>query len=309
MLREITETKYFHFFGKNQHPFISKEFISLNRHKAEDVVYLTEDIDKPSVGLIAGIKEHALLAPFSAPFGGFHYRNEQVYISETEKFVMYLKEYMSLNNHEKIHITFPPSIYGTTANSKMISSMIRNGFKTEIPDITNYIDLNAFSGKFSQRNSREYLQQAIRSGLRFSELKENKSRLQVYNLIVENRKRFNRPIFMSFEDIENTGKLWPVDYYGVFDLNGELLAGGIFYRFSMDIVYALFWGDNELGRPKRAMDFLSFNLWNLYKESGKKWIDLGISTENGGIPNEGLLRFKETHEAVSELRFRLSWNI
>jgi hypothetical protein len=40
-----------------------------------------------------------------------------------------------------------------------------------------------------------------------------------------------------------------------------------------------------------------------YKNLGFKYIDLGISSESG-IPNEGLMRFKESHEAVSSLRFR-----
>ena len=51
------------------------------------------------------------------------------------------------------------------------------------------------------------------------------------------------------------------------------------------------------------MDYLILNLFMHYKEAGFKFMDLGISTEDG-IPNEGLLRFKESHEAVSSLRYR-----
>jgi hypothetical protein len=54
------------------------------------------------------------------------------------------------------------------------------------------------------------------------------------------------------------------------------------------------------------MDFLVFNLWSHYKAAGFTLIDLGISTVEG-IPNEGLLRFKETHECQSSLRFTLKW--
>ncbi|MCB0806728.1 MAG: hypothetical protein KDC05_13095, partial [Bacteroidales bacterium] len=71
------------------------------------------------------------------------------------------------------------------------------------------------------------------------------------------------------------------------------------------ITYAVFWGDSENGRPLRAMDFMLFNLWNHYKDRKFKYIDLGISTESG-IPNSGLLRFKETHDCTSSLRFSFS---
>jgi hypothetical protein len=53
------------------------------------------------------------------------------------------------------------------------------------------------------------------------------------------------------------------------------------------------------------MDFLVLQLWSHYKALGYRYIDLGISTESG-VPNEGLLRFKETHECVSSLRHTLT---
>jgi len=98
-----------------------------------------------------------------------------------------------------------------------------------------------------------------------------------------------------------------VDFFGVFSDEQELIAGAVFYRFSNDIAYALFWGDNEIGRPLRAMDYLSFQLWSWYKEKGYAYIDLGISTEKEGLPNEGLLRFKESHEAITGIKNTLIW--
>lgn len=111
---------------------------------------------------------------------------------------------------------------------------------------------------------------------------------------------------MTFEDILNMGSLWPVDYFKVLSEDGALVASAIFYRSHPDICYAVFWGDNEEGRPLRAMDYLAFELWSYYKALGYKYIDLGISTENGN-PNEGLLRFKESHESASSLRYRFVW--
>jgi lysylphosphatidylglycerol synthetase-like protein (DUF2156 family) len=112
---------------------------------------------------------------------------------------------------------------------------------------------------------------------------------------------------MTFQDIINTSELWPVDFFRVDDSKGEIVASAIFYRAHPIISYAVFWGDNEIGRPLRAMDFLSFNLWKYYKKLGYPYIDLGTSTESG-IPNNGLLRFKETHECFSSLRYSFKWS-
>jgi hypothetical protein len=308
MLLEISSKSFFNHFPNEQHPFLKQQFIDLNSHKVERVVYLIQDTNKPSVGLIAGIRDGSLLSPFSAPFGGFHYRHENIYISEIERFVDDLKDYLLRSNIHQFYITFPPSIYGISFNSKMINMLLRKQFLIDVPDLTNWVNLCGFEDKFKQRNSREYYNQALRNKLSFKGLDSYNGKKSAYELIRENRKSHSRPIHMTFEDLTNTAYLWPVDFYGVYDTTDSIVASGIFYQFPNGNVFAAFWGDNESGRQLRAMDFLSFNLWSHYKNKGFSYIDLGISTESGGIPNEGLLRFKETHESVTELRYKLSWS-
>jgi hypothetical protein len=307
MLVETTTEKFKHYFPKETNPFIKQDFINLNQYKVEHVIRLVQDIDKPSIGLITGIRDGNLLSPFSAPFGGFHYSHENIYINEIESFAEDLKKYLIGENYQKVSITFPPSIYGGSFNAKMINVLCRKHFKILTPDLTNWVDLRCFEGKFAQRNSREYYNQALRNKITFKELVDINEKEKAYELIVENRKRFGRPIYMGFEDLVKAGELWPVDFHGVFSQNDVLIAAGIFYQFHGDIAFAVFWGDNELGRPLRAMDFLSFNLWIHYKDKGFSFIDLGISTEGRGLPNEGLLRFKETHECNTELKNTLVW--
>ena len=87
---------------------------------------------------------------------------------------------------------------------------------------------------------------------------------------------------MTFDDIIATGELWPVDFFKVTTSSGTLVASAIFYRFYSEICYAVFWGDNEEGRPLRAMDLLAFNLWSHYKKLGFRYVDLGISQSSWG---------------------------
>lgn len=306
MLIEADPKQYFHFFASDPHPFITKGFVELNSKKAEQVLYITEDSKKPGLGLVAGMRDGWLLSPFSAPFGGFHFRKEVMYISEIEEFLKALKVFIKGENFKGIRITLPPDIYHQTINTKLVKALYQQGYQNEELDITNWVDLHAFQDKFNQKNSKEYFKQAVRNELTFIKTGEESDHREIYDLIQKNREKFGRPIFMSLQDIKDTGTLWPVDYFKVTSKANIIAAAAIIYRSFPKIAYALFWGDNDDGRQLRAMDFLAFHLWSYYKKQGFKYMDLGISTE-AGQPNEGLLRFKESHEAISSLRNRFIW--
>lgn len=308
MLKELSEKEYTAFFPRGSNPFLDNRFIALNRHKVDSVKYLTGDSGKPMIGLVAGVKKESLVSHFSAPFGGFHYSSEDIYIGECETFSSELEKYLSGSGLNHFHIIFPPSLYGSSFNSKMINSMLRNGFSFSTPDLTNRVLLNTVVDKYSRKNSREYYNQAIRNGLEFRKLRSEKEKTDCYMIVSENRARFSRPVHMTAEDLRKIEEIWPVDYFGVFDSEKIMSASAIFYRFRGEVAFAVFWGDSETGRDLRAMDYLLLNLWHYYASESFSFVDLGISTEADGIPNEGLLRFKETHEAQTELRIRLEWN-
>ncbi|MBN1386953.1 MAG: hypothetical protein JW965_00815 [Bacteroidales bacterium] len=308
MLIEVESKTFCNFFPTDPHPFISESFIELNKDKAQRIVRLVENTDRPEMGLIAGIKNGFILSPFSAPFGGFHFRKDIMYISEMDNYISSLKKFIVSQGLKGIEIILPPDIYHLTFNAKAVNSLMRNGFQLMLPEITNWVNLEHFNGKFTQRNSREYYRQALRNKLSFNLATNEEEKRLIYDLIYENRAKFDRPIYMTFNDILNTGSLWPVDYFRVIAEDGTIVASAIFYRNHPDISYAVFWGDNEKGRPLRAMDYLAFELWSYYKAMGYKYIDLGISTENGN-PNEGLLRFKESHESTSSLRYKYVWKV
>lgn len=308
MIIEVSQERFRKAFSSDPHPFLSEKFLDLNKHKVERLVRLLPDNDKPSIGLIAGVKDGVLLSPFSAPFGGFHFKHENVYINEIDNYLGWLTEYLRNNDLIGVKITLPPDLYHRTFNSKVVNSMVRNKFRTSLPEITNWIELRKFSGVFSQKNSREYYHQALRNGLKFHQVTESKDIEDAYKIISDNRAKFGRPIYMSLEDILNTGKLWPVDFFKVCTRDNQSCAAAIFYRSRSDIAYAVFWGDNETGRKLRAMDFIAYQLISFYKDLDYSYLDMGISTEMG-VPNEGLLRFKESHEAVSSLRFKYEWHV
>jgi hypothetical protein len=307
MLTNIDADKYYNLFPADPHPFISRKFLDLNKHKADQIIMLVEDSLKPSIGLVAGLKDGSLLCPFSAPFGGFHYSHQLIHVSTIATYIEGLKYYINTNGFNGIKIILPPNIYHQSFNAKLINCLFNKGFKIKTPDITSWVDLESFDNKFSQKRSTEYLKYSLKQGLNFKLISQIDEKLEAYELIRMNRKQFGRPIFMTFDDLERISEIWDVDYFVVKNNNDELLASAIFYQAHKSIAYAVFWGDNEKGRSQCVMNFFLFNLWKYYKQLGYKYIDISISSEDG-IPNEGLLRFKEMHESTSSLRFTFTWS-
>lgn len=307
MLVLLEPCEYYRVFNASPHIFISKDFIEINRQKVEKVLYMTENSNKPTIGLVAGLKNNCLYAPFSAPFGGFHYSHDSIYVNVICKFIEYLKVFLQHNSIQGIEITLPPNIYNETINSKLINCLYNNGFKIKTIDITSWVDLNNYENRFKTRKSRTFLNQAIQNKLTFRKANELQEKIKAYDVININRLLQERPLFMSFSDLEKMNSICEVDYFTVSDSQGEIIASSVFYRYHPTIVYGVFWGDSEEGRPLRSMDFMIFNLLNHYKELKYDYLDLGISTESG-IPNEGLLRFKETHEAISSVRYTFKYS-
>jgi len=305
MIRNTDSSEFKYYFPTDPHLFVSEAFINLNAPKVDTIVRLIQDTDKVQLGLIAGIANGILKAPFSAPFGGFHFKNESMYTTAIESYIKDLVDYAIASDLSEIRLTLSPDIYSQSFNAKLVNVLLRMNFTMAIPEITNWVVLDEFNGIYSHNASRTYYNQSVKNKLEFHQTDKMDEMEAIYNLIVENRSRMGRPIYMTFNDLLAMGNLFEVDYFKVITEDGQLVAGGMFYHSNPQTAYAVFWGDALEGRPLRAMDYLIFKLWEFYKNSGFKYIDLGISTESG-MPNEGLLRFKETHECLSSLKYSFS---
>jgi hypothetical protein len=307
MLINVSKKVFRESFETDPHPFVSDGFVEANKHKVDEVVRLVAENEKVTMGFVGGIIDNILKSPFSAPFGGFHFLNNQIHTGEIDRFRDLLKAYIVERGLKKVEIKLPPDIYNLSFNAKTVNSFLRGGFLISIPEITQWVDLEHFAGVYSNGSARTKYNQAVKNGLSFNAISDPESMQYAYELIRQNRIDFNRPIYMTFDQLVEINTLWPVDFFQVTDKTDRMVASAVLYRGHEKIIQAIFWADNESGRSLRAMDFCLINLWNHYKKLGYKFIDIGISTESG-IPNEGLIRFKETHEAFSSARFSFSWS-
>ena len=307
MLTEVSKELFRQHFLQNPHPFISEEFIDLVKHKTDKVVRLIESDHNVSIGLLAGINDGILCSPFSAPFGGFHFIYDEVVYEEIFRFIAHLKDYAIAEKLKKIQITLPSDIYCSSINAKCVNAFVRLGYTMNIPDIVNWINLNSYNGKSEKKPIRKNINRAIRNNLTFSHVSDEKQMIEAYKIIYENRKMLGREIHMNLSDLQEVNKIFPVDYFLVKNIKNECLASAIIYRGHQKIIQAIFWGDIVPRTQVGVMDFLVMNLFNYYKNLGFDFIYLGRSSIDG-IPNEGLIRFKEWHNCTSSLKFTFTWN-
>lgn len=141
MLIETDKITFKKFFRNDPNPFISEKFIELNRNKVESVIRLIDDSGDPSIGLVLGIKNGVVMSPFSAPFGGLHFRKDNIYITEIDRFIEQLAEYAASHGIHRIEISTSPDIYNSSFNAKTINSLIRHNYHFNCPDITNWVRL------------------------------------------------------------------------------------------------------------------------------------------------------------------------
>lgn len=290
-------------FPVDHHFFHSAPFIDTVRHKIDDVRFLAHD----GIGLVVGLRDGYLLSPFSAPFGGVHWVGEFPNIARMTTFFKELQSYCAQEHLQGFRMVLPPDCYGVSYNATILAAADAAGVSCETPEITSWVSLASYDGKFTARSANKAVRLAEKSGLLFSVASDEVTKRRCYDIIQENRARQGRPIYMTFDDVVGMEEAIDVGYFFV-SHNETPLAAAIVYQLSPAVVYALFWGDTETGRPLRSMDYLIHHLYRHYKSCGVELIDLGISTEEG-VVNEGLLSFKERHNAVSAARQTLIWEL
>lgn len=292
-------------FPQPVHPFLRPCFLALNAQRVDELIFLsTPDLQK-DMALVFGRKGQALAMPFSSPFGGFYHRNYQAYSDQMDGLAYALRAFLQSHSYSLFYAS-APGIYETGPTAKWHSALLRTGFRSLWPEITSYIDLSRFSGNFPNKGVRKYLRQAQENGLHFRKVESEADKRAVYATTAENRQRLGRPMPMGFADFIAVEKCWSVDYFAVESAPGRMVAGAIFYPYHPEVVLGALWGDTAEGRPLRAMNFCLAELIAHYRERGFRFLDLGKST-NDGVPDPGLLRFKETHGAQSELRLRFAF--
>ena len=284
------------------------EFNNLNSYKCDSVHYLLFKNSHFRMGIIGGIRNNIFLSPFSASFGGFTFLRDDIRLEYIDEALNCLLEWAKNKKLSGINITSPPYFYCESQISKLTNCLYRKSFKITKIDLNYHYNLERFNDAYINliwKEARNNLRKAYLNKLVFNYCKSPEEKEIAYEIIRQNKETNGYTLFLDLNQITETAKIVDCDFFLVRDMNFQPIASAIVYHVSVDIVQVIYWGDLCEYRSQRAMNFLSYKIFEYYKILGKKIVDLGPST-NCSVPNFGLSVFKESIGCEMATKFSFS---
>ena len=273
--------------------FDSMDFSNLNSAKVDEVKYLIfHDGKKNRFGLVCGIIDGIMKAPFSAPYACFSRISGDSKILNYSDAVKELVEYARNKGLKKIRITLPPNVYDESHIARVFNSLYVSGFRIAGCDLNYHYNLDNFNLQYEMSidpKARQKLRAAIKHDLKFQKTEDVKT---VYEIIHQNRTAKGYPLWMSYQNVLDTIKVVKTDFFLIFS-NKEAIASSIVYHCAPERAQVIYWGNKEGTDDLRAMNFLAYKSFEYYKERAFKFFDIGPSTEYSR-PNFGLCDFKQS---------------
>lgn len=308
---EIASDTYQKCFPDHLVVFESLAFNELNAHKCKQVLYLAVmDEDKYRFGVIAGLRDDGKLkAPFSAPFTLFSRVKKNNKVGDYHEAVQAIVNYCrSRDDFREICFTLPPCLYAETCVSNLANAFYVNRFTLEKLDLNFHFDLSSFSDKYIEEidiKARQKLRASFKAGLTFEKIGPGVDAHEAYAIIKNNRVSKGYPLHMSYEDVVKTMGVIDVDFFIVRDSTQKGVASAMVFHVATGIVQVIYWGNIDGSDELKPMNFLSYKVFEYYKEKKMQVVDIGPSTDNS-IPNFGLCDFKQGIGCVTSAKYSFS---
>jgi hypothetical protein len=278
------------------HIFGSAAFNQVNEDKAESVHYLLFKDGKYRLGIIGGIRNNHFVSPFSAPFGGFSFLHPDIRISYIDEALQLLTGWAAAKKLAAIKITLPPGIYQESFVAKQVNSLYRNGFAIEKTDLNYAYNLHHFDENYAASiwyNARKNLKIALAGNFSFRLCETVDEKETAYHIIQQNREARGFPLRMTWQQVQLSASVIPADFFLVSNSKVKPVAAAVVFHLKPGVVQVIYWGDLPEYAAHKTMNFLSFKVFEYYRQLKMDIIDIGPSTENS-VPNYGLCEFKES---------------
>ena len=291
---EVDANQYAEIFSKPYHFFNTAAFNNINAYKCEQVFYLIFKDTKVRLGIIFGQRNNKLVSPFSAPFGGFLATSEDVKLNQIDAALEALTTWATSKKMEGMRIVSPSFFYNENFLNKVYNCLYRAGFESNNIELNYQFPTHKFNENYQTNiwyNARKNLKRAFQANLTFEKL-ANENGKQAYDVIAQNRKERGFPLRMTWEQVLETTTVMTADFFLV-KKEETPIAAAVVFHVADQIVQVIYWGDLPQYAEYKTMNFLSFQVFQYYKQQGIAIIDIGPSTEDS-IPNHGLCEFKES---------------
>lgn len=290
--------------------FSSYSFFEIHKTEASSYFTLTNNSSNELVGIchFSSSDQSTFRSPFRGTFAGFELKKFdsqllQFFIREVELFLL-------KKGAKQIIVNSAPFIHNLPIQSHMFNSFLNDGYKIYSHEINHSIYLKEIDLVSSmQKSARKRYNKCMRDGFTFRQVTTKSEIQNVYNIIAVNRESKGYSISMSFDQIMRMQEAFPLNlYFFETSHHRELVASGICIKLSHEILYVFYWGDLPGYEQHSPIIFLASGIYEFARKNGFKILDIGTSTQNG-IPNQGLIKFKENLGFMASLKLAYSKNL
>lgn len=291
------------------YPYLRADFAILNARKAEDLHFLIFKEEKLLSGIILGLKDGSLNAPFSAPFSGFCFSRrplpEEIY--SVAKALARYADTLDL----PIKITLPPEIFSEAYPAEAIGALSQAGFSLLYADLSYHIPLPLPAGYpgMLKAKARKAFRIAGNAPLNISHADFNSDPSvlsRAYNMIAANRSHRGFPLKMSLDDLIATAKIVQIDSF-VMSYQQQDVAAAIVYRLSDTIAQVIYWGHDYSAPELPYIHQLAKYLADFYSLRNFRVLDIGPASDRGCLQS-GLARFKQSIGCVPSAKLTFSYS-
>lgn len=277
--------------AKNPLFMFERNYMDYHSDRFEDFSMMFYKNEKLVAVMPANIKGDMVCSHGGLTFGGLIVSNDirQVGVSRC---IDEMIEYLKLNGIKTLRYKIIPHIYHKQAAEEDRYTLFQKG--SHVSEVTASTAINLLAPLKFSHGRKENIKKAKRSGIIVKEcfLKEEfDDFIAMESLILE--KRHGVKIVHSSDELYMLFERFPqnIHLYGGFQ-NDSMIAGVVLYEYE-EVIHTQYMAANETARKNGALDLVMDRIIEEYKTK-KKWLDFGISTEDGGrYLNEGLISQKE----------------
>ena len=285
-------------------------FAETNRNKVDEILYIVVyKEDSPRFGCVFGVIGDVWKCPFSAPFGYIEPLKKGQSVWDFEEALCAVESVAKERKCAILSITLPPTFYSEGVINTWYAVMISHGWKCQCADINFAINLQQMDEEYMSKisyNARKNLKKALKLEMSIKECLSIEEKKEAYEIIQRNREYKGYPLRMTEEQVLRTIEVVPAHVYMVSD--SEKLAAALVYDVTSKVSQVIYWGDVPECQGKNAINYLSYELVDIYLKRGMHYLDIGPSTENG-VPNYGLCNFKDSIGCERAVKFSFSKEI
>ena len=274
--------------SKNGIFMFNRNFMEYHSDRFIDNSLMFFDNDNLIAILPMNIRDKVLYSHQGLTYGGFITDEKMKQHKMLECFEA-LKQYMQVNNIEKLVYKTIPHIYHKTPAEEDLYALFKNDaklLKLE-PSTTIYLKNPCKMPK----GRKAQISRAKREGVVIQESKDFKTFIDLENKILA--EYHDTKAVHTAEELELLHSKFPeqIKLYTA-SLNNEMIAGTLIFEYE-NVVHTQYMASNKISREIGGLDLLIKTLIDKYQNT-KMYFDFGISTENNGqFLNEGLISQKE----------------